>query len=365
MATEITNYQCPACTAPLRFDGESGKLVCDFCASTYTVAEIEALYAEKDKAAVEASQKAEAAPDTDGWDTDENLRAYQCPTCGAELITEKTTAATSCPYCGNPSVVPGQLSGALKPEFVLPFKVEKEAVVKALHKHYGKHNYYLPRLFRSGNHIEKVQGVYVPFWLFDAKVSGSGQYDGQDSVTHRVGDYEVTRTMHYNVERVGSAEFNRIPVDGSKKMPDDYMDSIEPFDYTQLRPFSTAYLPGFLADRYDVSAEEAIPRMETRCKETLEDCLRRDVDHAVVVPECFQAKVDKSEAHYALLPVWMLTTKWRDKNYLFAMNGQTGKFVGELPTDNGLFWRNLGILTLILTLFLRFSGITRFLLGFF
>ena len=98
---------------------------------------------------------------------------------------------------------------------------------------------------------------------------------------------------------------------------------------------------------------------------TLEDCLRRDVDHAVVVPECFQAKVDKSEAHYALLPVWMLTTKWRDKNYLFAMNGQTGKFVGELPTDNALFWRNLGILTLILTLVLRFSGITRFLLGLF
>ena len=365
MATEITNYQCPACTAPLRFDGESGKLVCDFCASTYTVAEIEALYAEKDKAAVEASQKAEAAPDTDGWDTDENLRAYQCPTCGAELITEKTTAATSCPYCGNPSVVPGQLSGALKPEFVLPFKVEKDAVVQALHKHYGKRNYYLPRLFRSDNHIEKVQGVYVPFWLFDAKVSGSGQYDGQDSVTHREGDYEVTRTMHYNVERAGTAEFSQIPVDGSKKMPDNYMDSIEPFDYTQLKPFSTAYLPGFLADRYDVSAEEASPRMETRCKETLEDCLRRDVDHAVVVPECFQAKVDKSEAHYALLPVWMLTTKWRDKNYLFAMNGQTGKFVGELPTDNGLFWRNLGILTLILTLFLRFSGITRFLLGFF
>ena len=143
------------------------------------------------------------------------------------------------------------------------------------------------------------------------------------------------------------------------------MDSLEPFDYTQLKPFSTAYLPGFLADRYDVSAEEASPRMENRCKDTLEDCLRRDIDHSVVVKESFDARIDKKEAHYALLPVWMLTTKWRDKNYLFAMNGQTGKFVGELPTDNALFWRNLGILTLILTVVLRFSGITRFLLGFF
>ncbi len=421
MTSEITNYQCPACTAPLRFDGESGRLQCDFCGSSYSVAEIEALYAEKDKAAADASEqvrkKAEqtaADPEDTGWEVDENLRAYQCPTCGAELITEKTTAATACPYCGNPSVVPGQLSGALKPEFVLPFKIEKEAAVAALHKHYGKRNFYLPKPFRSDNHIEKVQGVYVPFWLFDATVSGAGQYDGQDSVTHMEGDYEVTRTMHYNVERAGSAEFNGIPVDGSKKMPDNYMDSIEPFDYTQLKPFSTAYLPGyladkydedaekcagradqraratalnvmsdsvkgyascipfstaylpgFLADRYDVSAEEASPRMETRCKDTLEGLLRRDIDHSVVVPERFEAKVVKKEAHYALLPVWMLTTKWRDRTYLFAMNGQTGKFVGELPTDNGLFWRNLGVLTLIVTLVLRFSGITRMILSLF
>ena len=372
MASEITNYQCPACTAPLRCDGESGKLQCDFCGSSYSVKEIEALYAEKDKAAAEASEKAEEKAEETaadlaaaGWDTDENLRAYQCPTCGAELICEKTTAATACPYCGNPTVVPGQLSGDLKPEFVLPFKIEKDAVVKALHKHYGKRNFYLPRLFRADNHIEKVQGVYVPFWLFDATVSGVGRFEGQDSVTRREGDYNVTTTMHYKVERGGTAKFDRVPVDGSKKMPDNYMDSLEPFDYTQLKPFSTAYLPGFLADRYDVSAEEASPRMENRCKDTLEDCLRRDIDHSVVVKESFDARIDKKEAHYALLPVWMLTTKWRDKNYLFAMNGQTGKFVGELPTDNALFWRNLGILTLILTVVLRFSGITRFLLGFF
>ena len=388
MATKITNYQCPACTGPLHFSAGSGKLECEFCGSSFEVAEIEKLYEEKEKAAaaaLEAEEMPDKAPEeapkaetvseddlpeaedlnTDWGEDAGKMRAYLCPSCGAELICEQTTAATACPYCGNPSVVPGQLSGALKPEFVLPFKVEKDAVVEALHKHYGKHNYYLPRLFRSENNIQKVQGVYVPFWLFDAQVSGLGKYDGQDSMTQRKGDYNVTTTMHYNVERGGTAKFDKVPVDASKKMPDNYMDSLEPFDYTQLKDFSTAYLPGFLADRFDVSAEEASPRMEARCKDTLEHLLRSDIDHAVVVPESFQAKVDKKEAHYALLPVWMLTTKWRDKTYLFAMNGQTGKFVGELPTDNGLFWRNLGILTLILTLVLRFSGITRFLLGLF
>ena len=370
MASEVTNYQCPACTAPLRYDGESGKLVCDFCGSSYRVEEVEALYAEKDKSAAEAAkaaeEKAASSPEPESWgEEEEALRAYLCPSCGAELICEKTTAATACPYCGNPTVVPGRLSGALKPDFVIPFKIDKNAVVEALHKHYGKHNFYLPRPFRSENHIQKVQGVYVPFWLFDATAVGTGTFEGTDSVTRRRGDYEVTTTMHYDVLREGKARFDKIPVDGSQKMPDNYMDALEPFDYTQLKPFSTAYLPGFLADRYDVSAEEASPRMEARCENALDNLLRRDIDHSVVVNNSFSAKVENKEVHYALLPVWMLTTKWRDENYLFAMNGQTGKFVGELPTDNGLFWRNVVVLTLLVTLILRLTGITRLLLGFF
>lgn len=367
MASEVTNYQCPACTAPLRFDGESGKLVCDFCGSSYSVKEVEELYAQKDAAAARASEAKETAPPEEtGWGDDgDNLQMYQCPTCGAELICEKTTAATSCPYCGNPTVVPGQLSGGRKPEFVLPFKIGRDEVVKALHKHYGKRNFYLPKPFRSENHIQQVQGVYVPFWLYDTEISGAGVYDGSDSFTQRRGNYQVTTTRHYNVERAGTAKFEMVPVDGSRKMPDNYMDSLEPFDYTQLKPFSTAYLPGFLADRFDVSAEEASPRMKARCEETLEYQLRHDIDHSVVTQNRFDAKIDKMNAHYALLPVWMLTTKWQDKTYMFAMNGQTGKFVGELPTDKKLFWRNLAVLTGILTIFLHISGITHGILSLF
>ena len=349
MASEVENYQCPACTAPLRYDEKSGKLVCDFCGSSYEIGELEG-----------RCEETNASPET-LWE-DEDLCAYVCPSCGAELICEKTTAATACPYCGNPAVVPGQLSGALKPEFVLPFRVTRKQAVAALRTHYGKYNFYLPKLFRSENQIQKVQGVYVPFWLFDATVEGAGSYDASDSVTTRRGDYEITRTMHYDVRREGSARFQKIPVDGSTKMPDNYMDSLEPFDYDQLKPFSTGYLPGFLADRFDVSAEDSAPRMQSRCQETLETLLRQDVNHMMVVPRDFCAQVREKTAHYALLPVWLLSTKWRDKTYLFAMNGQTGKFVGELPTSPALFWRNAGLLTLILMLVFRFLGIAELIL---
>ena len=200
MATQLTNYQCPACTGPLHFDGASGKLVCDFCGSSYDTAEIEALYAEKEAAAETAAQNKQAPPPDSVWSENEaaGLRSYSCPSCGAELICDETTAATSCPYCGNPTVIAGQFSGMQRPELVLPFVLDKNAAKAALKKYYrGKR--FLPNAFSSQNHIEEIKGVYVPFWLFDANASGSGQYEATTSSSHRNGDYVITTTKHYDV----------------------------------------------------------------------------------------------------------------------------------------------------------------------
>ena len=168
MPTQVTNYQCPSCTGPLHFVGESGKLECEYCGTSYDVAEIEALYAEKEERAAAAQQAAEeanaeqTAPDEDGetWDTSslsedwgaegDSMRAYSCPSCGAELICDENTAATSCPYCGNPTVVPGQFSGQLRPDFIIPFKLSKEDAVKALKDHY-KGKILLPKRFTQEN----------------------------------------------------------------------------------------------------------------------------------------------------------------------------------------------------------------------
>ena len=163
------------------------------------------------------------------------------------------------------------------------------------------------------------------------------------SHTRRSGDYKITDTEHYQIRRAGKVVFERIPVDGSKKMPDDYMDSIEPFDYKALIPFSTAYLPGFLADKYDVSAEESGPRADRRAENSTADCLRKTVDgYDSVSEQRRHISLHRGKVSYALVPVWLLTTKWKGTNYLFAMNGQTGKFVGDLPEDKGKKWRIFG-----------------------
>ena len=355
MPAQVTNYQCPGCTGPLHFVGASGKLECDYCGATYDVAEIEALYAEKEEKAAAAQQaaeekaakKKEAAADGD-WDTSgfsddwgeeaDGMKAYSCPSCGAELLCDASTAATSCPYCGNPTVVPGQFSGELRPDYIIPFKLSKEDAVKALKAHY-KGKIFLPKSFTNENHVQEIRGVYVPFWMFDGKADGNAHYEATRSHSYVSGDYEITETEHYEVYRAGSVSFEMVPVDASSKMPDDHMDSIEPYDYEDMNAFSTAYLPGFLADKFDVTAEDSRQRADSRCAGTLRSALEKTVSgYETCSARESNTTIKRGKVHYALMPVWMLNTKWRGKDFLFAMNGQTGKLVGNLPVDKGRYW---------------------------
>ena len=306
MAEKITVYQCPACTGPLSFDGKIGKLKCEYCGSTYTTQEIEALYADKNKSAAaadaEAHKKAEAAEaaassafgatgasgasgasgafsasDASGWGSDAaHMRAYNCTTCGAELICDETTAATKCPYCGNPSVIPGKFAGVDRPDYVIPFKVDKKQAVSSF-KEYYKGRLLLPKSFESDNHIEEIKGVYVPFWMFSGEVEGRAQYEAVKEDRRRAGNEEIVRQEHYDVYREGTMSFSKIPVDASTKMPDDLMDSIEPFNYKEMRPFGMEYMPGYLANKYDVSKEESRKRADDRAVGSFRTALKGSV----------------------------------------------------------------------------------------
>ena len=360
MPSQVTNYQCPACTGPLHFDGASGKLVCDYCGRAYTVAEIEELYKEKDAKAAQAQAAAEQneaeesvaeaeegfvdeSPEGNPWDDSgihsdwgsegKGMRAYSCPSCGAELFCEETTGATRCPYCNNPSIIPGQFSGTLKPDYIIPFKLDQKAAEDALRRHYrGKP--LLPKVFSRENHIKEIRGIYVPFWLFDGVAEGNITFHATRTHTYRRGDTEYTDTDHFNVYREGRLAFSRVPADGATKMPDGHMDAIEPFRYEELKEFSTAYLPGYLANKYDVSAKENIPRIEKRMKETLLHELHSSVSgYQTCTPQRQSLSIRQGKVSYALLPVWMLNTHWNGNDYLFAMNGQTGKIVGDLPVS--------------------------------
>lgn len=269
----------------------------------------------------------------------EGMFVYICESCGGEVVGDETTAATSCPFCGNPVIMKGQFAGDLRPDYVIPFKLDKKAAKEALSKHFhGKK--LLPKVFKDENHIDEIKGVYVPFWLFDAQADADVSYNATRVRHWSDSRYNYRETSHYLVSRAGNIGFERVPVDGSSKMDDALMESIEPFDFKDAVDFQTAYLSGFLADKYDVTAEQSKDRANQRIRTSTEDAFRSTVQgYNTVTTRSSSVRLSDNSVKYALYPVWILTTSWKENNYIFAMNGQTGKMVGNLPLDKGAFAR--------------------------
>lgn len=329
----VREYKCPCCGAALRYNLSNTLLSCESCGNSFEINAVQQYEAEMDSAINN--------PDNFGWSNDgfeemsddesSHMKIYICPSCGGEIICDENTAATKCPYCDNNTILEDRLSGQLKPKYVIPFKVDKDEAVKKL-KEFCNGKKLLPDEFTRNNHIEDVTGIYVPYWLFDCNADGRASYRATNSHTWRSGDYVYTKTDHYLVSRAGTMQFDKVPVDGSKRMADNYMEAIEPYDYSALVDYNSAYLSGFMADKYDVTKEEGQPRANERIKTSIVGALRSTVGgYSTVSLNHAGVNFDNGLINYALLPVWVLNTKFDGKIYTFMMNGQTGKFVGELP----------------------------------
>ena len=323
---ELKDYKCPACSGSLEFDPATQKMVCPFCGSTFEMAQLQ------DTPQDDGEWKTESAED---WGEDDNVSVFHCESCGGEIVGDETTAASSCPYCGNPVTMTGRLSGVFKPEFVLPFKLEKKAAQEKL-KVYLKKKKFAPSAFQRENRIQEIRGLYVPVWLYDSDIHANARFEATRKRTWKQGDVEYTEISYYDVYRAGTMSFANIPVDGSTKMPQDLLESIEPFDFRQAVPFQTAYLAGYLADKYDVSMEQGALRANERIEESAGEALRETVKGFDDVDiRAKEIRLMRGVAKYVLYPVWLLNTVYRGETYTFAMNGQSGKFIGNVPVDNG------------------------------
>ena len=355
----LQEYKCPCCGGAIGFDSASQKMKCPYCDTEFEM-ETLASYDKELQNEQEDDMQWETTAGSE-WQEGEadGLRSYICNSCGGEIVGDETTGATSCPFCGNPVVMMGQFSGALKPDYVIPFKLDKKAAKEALKKHYGGKRL-LPKVFMDENHIEEMKAVYVPFWLFDTDADANIRYKASRVRHWSDSNYRYTETTYYAVKRAGSVGFSWVPVDGSTKMADDLMESIEPFDMSEAVDFQTAYLAGYLADKYDVNAEESIERANERIKKSTEDAFASTVKgYSAVIPESSSVQLKNGKAKYALFPVWLLNTKWNGQQYTFAMNGQTGRMVGDLPLDSGAYKRwflGLGALVGAVTMALTYLG---------
>lgn len=336
----LLEYKCPNCGGHVIFDSKTQKFKCEFCDSVFSQ---EQLRAQTEKA--EEKAKGEKSPDLSGeeaanygWTAETNgtlgeMSVYSCQSCGAQITTDVNTVASKCPYCDSPIIMTGKVSGLNKPNCVIPFKLDGKQAGEELKK-FCKGKPFLPSRFLSDHKISEMKGVYVPFWLFEADVNAHLEYEATRVRTWSDSDYNYTETSYFNVTREGKIGYADIPVDASKTMPDDYMDGIEPFDYRDMKDFDPAFLAGFMADKYDVEADEAFPRAEKRIKNSTEASFARTVTgFNSVTPRSSVINPYNSKYKYAMLPVWLLNTTFNGKKYLYAINGQTGRVSGTLPVD--------------------------------
>ena len=330
---ELLEYKCPCCGGIINFDINTQKMLCPYCTTSFNMEDLKANDDELNNQREESMEWNKS--NQENWDekADSNFKSYECNSCGAEIISEETTAASDCPYCGSTIVMKNNFAGMLKPKLLIPFKVDRNVAKENLMKHL-KGKFLLPKVFKDENHIDEIKGLYVPFWLFDCEVDADITFSGTKVKTWTSGNNIYTKTSYYNLYRSGGVAFDDIPVDGSSKMDDAIMESIEPYDYSGAVDFQTAYLSGYLADKYDVTSDNCKERANSRVRNSTEEMFRNTIhNYSSVKTEKSSIIFKKSAVDYAMLPVWMLRTSWNGKNYIFAMNGQTGKMVGDLPLD--------------------------------
>ncbi len=335
----LQEYKCPCCGGAIAFDSTIQKMKCPFCDTEFEMEVLQSYDEElKNEGTDDFTWETTAGGDWSEGEAD-GYKAYVCKSCGGEIIGDENMAASSCPYCGNPVVVMGNFSGSLKPDFVIPFKLDKEEALKKFKKHLSGKKL-LPKAFTQNNHLDEIKGIYVPYWLFDADAEAHMRFKTTQVKEWEDSKYKYKQTNYFSAVRGGNLGFDKVPVDGSSKMDDKLMESLEPYNFKDAVPFQTAYLAGYLADKYDVDAEASVGRANERVKRSIENELTATVTGFDTIElENSVVTLSNGVAKYALYPTWILNTTWKGQKFVFAMNGQTGKFVGNLPMDKGLFWK--------------------------
>lgn len=322
---DVVVYKCPNCDAGLAFDPKSQKFRCEYCGSYFSQQELEK---------PDASGAAKEVTPKESREDDTHTVVYSCPTCGAEIATDETTAATFCYYCHNPVVLSSRLDGKLKPDKVIPFTIDREQAVNALLGWVGK-KWFVPKDFFSKSQIEKTVGVYFPFWMINGQMQAMLTAKATKIKTWVLGNTRYTETSYYDIKRGGDAAFKEIAKNALKKENSRLINGVHPYDCSAAKDFSSTYLTGFQAEKRNIEKSDYEAEVRREIGDYTKSLLSDSISgYDGVSPGSFDVGKTDLQYSYTLLPTWVLTYKGDDgKIYYYTMNGQTGKTSGVLPVS--------------------------------
>jgi len=321
----LTKFKCKNCLAELAFNPATQKWDCEYCHSSFSLEELSDI----EQSFEDSVNQGEQPPVVEELKEDD-LVVYQCPNCGAEILADKDTSATFCLYCKHPTVIPQQFRGDFKPQYIIPFMITKEEAIAEFERMISKKRF-ISKDFKNKKTLSEIKGIYVPFWLYSVLAKGKGSYDCENVTTSTSGNMETIRTDYYTAFREMEVFFSQIPIDASEKMDDSLMTSVEPYYYAKMVPFKSSYLAGFFSERYSTSKDVAENRARERAQNSFLKCMDDSVNFSSKRRISQQVDCSDSVREYALLPVYIITVKYKGKPYIYAINGQTGKVAGNIP----------------------------------
>lgn len=330
-------YKCLNCPSNLRMDPETQDFVCDYCGSHFSLQDFH-------KRSV--SIPAETCKPM-------MIATYHCQNCGAEINTDETTAASFCLYCHGPVILSNQLSGDHQPDKVIPFRMPREQVIGAMMR-WCKKKRFIDTAFFDQAQVEKISGVYFPFYVASGEIEGFLNCQGKKVKTWASGHYRYTQTDTYQIEREGKVAFNDMTINALNKDHTYILNGILPYDQHKAVPFSMPYLSGFLADKRAVDENGVLPEITRIANQFTSAHLKKSAaGFSSVNRTTERISIKHVDYLYVLMPAWMLTYTYHKEQYYFAMNGDSGKIAGRVPLSR----KKLLTLSIIITIIVFFSMI--------
>ena len=334
--TALQKFNCPCCGNVVMLDMDDPMTVCASCETEFDSASVQAYLADV----------TEPKQDDMTWDYSEvvswrlrelaEMNVYTCGRCGEFLLNEHDDASV-CPICNCELERKGKMSGKLRPDLIIPFKLDRSAATKRLQKRMNRIKL-LPKIFKEEKRLEEVKGVYIPVWFFRTDAQGKLICKGTQVRNRSNSESDNISTAHYHISRTGTVHFPGVTAMGSSKIEDRLVNDLESFDLRDAVEFRSAHLADYFVLQCDVEAEECVSSVNDRIKAHTEAALQKTIgDYTNVARQSFTLSLQNSSAKCVWCPVWFWSTTWKRKRYTVTINGQTGKMAGNLPVDRKAF----------------------------